>query len=252
MKPKRIKILGVPVDVLNFEKALSWVDGAIAGPGNKRIVAVNPEKVMAARSDNTLLEFMEASDLLIPDGIGVVKAAQILRLANMERVPGSDLMPAICGLCAQKGFKIFIYGSRPEVNEKAREILQNRFPGLQIAGWSHGYVPDKEMDRLVEKINDSGAQVLFVALGSPKQEKWLATFGQQLKNVKVSQGIGGTLDTIAGHVRRAPRLFQKTNLEWFYRLVTNPKRARRQTALVIFMILVFNELLKKRFKVSRG
>ena len=248
MQHRRIKILGVPVDAVNFEKALSWVEDAVSKHGNKRIIAVNPEKVMAARHDKELLNFLEASDLLIPDGIGIVKAARLLGLASMERVAGSDLMPAICNLCAKKGYEIFIYGSRSGVNEKARKILSERFPSLKIAGWSHGYVPENEMDLLVEKINNSEAQILFVALGSPKQEKWLAAYGPRLTSVKVSQGIGGTLDTIAGNVKRAPLFFQKINLEWFYRLVTNPKRARRQTALLFFVILVVKELFKKKLK----
>lgn len=240
MRPERIRILGVPVDAVDFNTALNWVDESAAIPGNKRIVAVNPEKVMAAREDKDLLAFLEASDLLIPDGIGVVKAARLLGLAHMTRVAGSDLMPAICGLIAEKRFKIFIYGSKPEVNEKSRIILKERYPGLKIAGWSHGYVPDDEMDRLVEKINDSGADILFVALGSPKQENWLAQYGPEL-NVKVSQGIGGTLDTITGNVKRAPATLRRLNLEWFYRLLDDPQRARRQAVLPHFLWLVLCE-----------
>lgn len=243
---RRIKILGVPVDAVTFNESLAWVEEGLKSPGNKRIVAVNPEKVMKARKDADLLNFLEQSYLLIPDGIGVVKAAELLGLASMERVAGSDLMPAICSLAARNKVKVFIYGSKPEVNEKSRKVLEKRFPGLQIAGWSHGYVPEKEMDELVKKINNSRAEILFVALGSPRQEKWLASYGSALSNIKISQGIGGTLDTIAGTVRRAPLLFQKAHLEWFYRLVTNPRRARRQAVLPLFVLLVMSEWLRAK------
>ena len=242
MRPERVRILGIPVDAVDFQGALSWVEWAVGQPGFKRIVAVNPEKVMAAQKDSDLKAFLEESDLLIPDGIGVVKAARLLGLARMERVAGSDLMPAICALAAGSGYRIFIYGSRPEVNEKAREILKKRFPGLSIVGWSHGYVRPEEMNGLIERINASGADILFIALGSPKQEKWMAKHGPSL-SVKVAQGIGGTLDTIAGNVKRAPAIFRDLNLEWLYRLITNPRRARRQAVLPIFAWRVLKERL---------
>ena len=250
MEPRRIKILGVPVDVLDFKTALSWVDQAVRNPGNKRIVAVNPEKVMAARKDKELLDFLNNSHLLIPDGIGVVKAARILGLARMERVAGSDLMPAICDHSAKKGYKIFVYGSKPGVNEKAVKILAERYRGLEIVGRSHGYVADHEMNCLVERINRSRADILFIALGSPKQEKWLKTYGPRLTSVRVSQGIGGTLDTITGNVKRAPQFFQKLNLEWFYRLLMQPSRAGRQVLLLLFIWLIICERLSLRRIVS--
>ncbi len=251
MRVKRIKILNIPVNEINIESALEWIDSAVASPGNKRIVAVNPEKVMEARKDPKLLNFLEESDLLIPDGIGVVMAARLLGLASMERVAGSDLMPAICDQAAKKGYSVFIYGSKPEVNEKSVAILKSRYPGLIVAGASHGYVMEDEMDHLVHRINNSGAQILFVALGSPGQEKWIEQYGPKL-SVRVSQGIGGTLDTIAGNVRRAPRSFQRLNLEWFYRLIDDPWRVRRQVVLPLFLMLVILEKLKGSRTQHRG
>ena len=251
MRVKRIKILNIPVNEINIESALEWIDSAVASPGNKRIVAVNPEKVMEARKDPKLLNFLEESDLLIPDGIGVVMAARLLGLASMERVAGSDLMPAICDQAAKKGYSVFIYGSKPEVNEKSVAILKSRYPGLIVAGASHGYVMEDEMDHLVHRINNSGAQILFVALGSPGQEKWIEQYGPKL-SVRVSQGIGGTLDTIAGNVRRAPRSFQRLNLEWFYRLIDDPRRVRRQVVLPLFLMLVILEKLKGSRTQHRG
>ena len=113
-------------------------------------------------------------------------------------------------------------------------MLAERFPGLKIAGRANGYVKDEEMPGLIEKINESGAAVLFVALGSPKQEKWFAKYKDKLPHVRVVQGIGGTLDTIGGTVKRAPEFWCRHNLEWLYRLLSEPKRIARQRVLPVF------------------
>jgi N-acetylglucosaminyldiphosphoundecaprenol N-acetyl-beta-D-mannosaminyltransferase len=245
MTVPRIDILGVPVDCIDMKGALAWVDYAVSSPGNKRIMAINPEKVMAARCDHNLLEFIKQSDLLVPDGIGVVIAARILGLAHLQRVPGADLMQTLCAHAAQHGLRIFLYGARPEVNAKSLEILKNRYPGIRIVGASHGYLPGEKMDILVDEINRSQADILFIALGSPRQEKWMQEFGPRLR-VRISQGIGGTLDTIVGTVRRAPPVFQKLHLEWFFRLITQPSRAKRQAVLPLFMLLVVQARLLGR------
>jgi N-acetylglucosaminyldiphosphoundecaprenol N-acetyl-beta-D-mannosaminyltransferase len=245
MTVPRIDILGVPVDCIDMKGALSWVDHAVSTPGNKRIMAINPEKVIAARRDQNLLEFVKQSDLLIPDGIGVVMAARILGLAHLQRLAGADLMQALCAHAAQHGLRIFLYGARQEVNVKSLEVLENRYPGIQIVGACHGYLPGEEMDVLVDQINTSQADILFIALGSPRQEKWMEEFGPRLQ-VRISQGIGGSLDTIVGTVRRAPPAFQKLRLEWFFRLITQPSRAKRQAVLPLFMLLILQAKLTGR------
>jgi N-acetylglucosaminyldiphosphoundecaprenol N-acetyl-beta-D-mannosaminyltransferase len=205
------------------------------------VIAVNPEKVMKACKDPRMLDVLQMSGLLIPDGIGVVFAARVLGLGQMERVPGSDLMPAICERAARKGYKVFLYGASPEVNQEVVSILCARFPGIRIVGHQHGYVTEDQMPGLIERINASRAEVLFVALGSPRQEFWMKTYLPRL-NVKVCQGVGGTFDVLSGRVRRAPAIFRKIHLEWLYRLGTNPGRVLRQFALPEF---AFNVLWKK-------
>jgi N-acetylglucosaminyldiphosphoundecaprenol N-acetyl-beta-D-mannosaminyltransferase len=233
MKPKRVEILGVPVDCLTMSTALDTVDSLIKGDKAGAIVAVNPEKVIRARGDPIFLKQLQAAELLIPDGIGVVWAARLLGLCHMERVPGSELMPAICERAAQKGYKVFLFGARPDVNERAVAVLRGRYPGIQIVGNHHGYVGAEQIPDLIKKINASAAQILFVALGSPEQERWMAKYLLQL-DVKVCQGVGGTFDVIVGTVKRAPAIFLKMNLEWLYRLIAQPRRAFRQTALPKF------------------
>jgi N-acetylglucosaminyldiphosphoundecaprenol N-acetyl-beta-D-mannosaminyltransferase len=213
--------------------ALDYVDELVVRPSVSTIFAINPEKVMKARHDPWLLDQIRGATLLIPDGIGVVWAGRMLGRAALERVPGADLMIAICERAAQKGYKVFLYGAAPETNALARTALEQRFPGIRIVGNRHGYVDQAEMPTLVDDINASGAQILFVALGSPRQELWMAHHLSDLK-VKVCQGVGGTFDVIAGTVRRAPASWRATNLEWAYRLLKDPRRLPRQSALPRF------------------
>ena len=166
------------------------------------------------------------------------------QISTAVRVPGSELMPKLCELAARKGYGVFLFGSKEEVNQESAEKLVQRYPGLRIAGRANGYLKEEEMPKLVGRINASGAKILFVALGSPKQEQWIQKWLPQL-DVGICQGIGGTLDTIVGTVKRAPPLFCRFGLEWFYRLITNPKRIRRQMVLPVFAWMVIKEKLLK-------
>jgi N-acetylglucosaminyldiphosphoundecaprenol N-acetyl-beta-D-mannosaminyltransferase len=188
---------------------------------------------MRARTDAELRDLLSSATLLIPDGIGVVIAARWLGLGRFRRVPGSELMPNLCARAAAEGYSVFLFGARPAVNQAVAETLQRRYPSLVIAGRQDGYVEDAAMPALIDRINASGAAMLFVALGSPRQEAWMYTHAPALK-VKVAQGVGGTFDVIAGRVNRAPPLFLALNLEWLYRLLREPRRLWRQRVLLIF------------------
>lgn len=239
--PARIEILGVPVDCVDMDQALDFLIGHVArGEGCATVFAVNPEKIMRAGRDPGLRSLLASATLLIPDGIGAVLAARILGLGRFGRVPGSELMPNLCGRAAERGHSVFLFGARPEVNEEAAAALVRRFPGLKIAGRQHGYVEEADMPALVERINASGADILFVALGSPRQEAWMHRHAPALR-VRVAQGVGGTLDVLAGRVNRAPPLFLALNLEWLYRLLREPRRIWRQRALAAFAWAVLKE-----------
>jgi len=245
MKPERIDILGVPVDCVNMQDALYVIEAMIAGDKPSSVIAVNPEKVIKAQQDPELLAQLHAAGLLIPDGIGVVIAARLLHSARLERVPGSELMPAICAKAAEKGYRIFLFGADPEVNRKTRDIIAQRYPGILIVGNRDGYATEDGMQALIDEINASDAEILFIALGSPKQEIWMERYLNRT-NVKVCQGVGGTFDVIAGKVRRAPLAFRRLHLEWLYRLLSNPRRMLRQTALPKFMLAVLKQKLTSR------
>jgi N-acetylglucosaminyldiphosphoundecaprenol N-acetyl-beta-D-mannosaminyltransferase len=240
MKPKRVDILGVPVDCVGMHEALEYAESVIRGEGHVSVVAVNPEKIIRAQKDPLLKNQLVSAGLLIPDGIGVVLAARLLGFCRMERVPGSEFMPALCERAAQRGYSIYLFGASQEVNDRAAEVLRKRFPGIHIVGNHHGYVGPDEMRNVIDSINGSGAQILFLALGSPSQELWMSDYLGQTR-VKLCQGVGGTFDVIAGRVRRAPLIFRKIQLEWFYRLMTQPQRLFRQTALPLFAYKIFVE-----------
>lgn len=237
-KPLRTDVLGIPVDCVTMEGAVAYAERLIEdGSCGSYILAINPEKVMVLLKDDALRQAFAAATLLIPDGIGVVWAMRRLRGIGAVRVPGSELMPKLCELAARKSYGVFLFGSKEDVNRGSAEILAKRYPGLKIVGRANGYLKTEEMPGLVEKINTSGAKILFVALGSPKQEQWIQQWLPKL-NVAVCQGIGGTLDTVVGTVKRAPPIFCRLGLEWFYRLVTDPRRARRQAVLPVFALKV--------------
>lgn len=233
MKPKRVEILGVPVDCVTMDQAVDWVEAMMSSDKAHGVIAVNPEKVMKASQDPVLLEQLQTTSLLIPDGIGVVFGIRLLGLGKAQRVPGAELMPKLCEIAALKGYKIFLFGATAEVNKGAMVALQTQYPSLNIVGARHGYVQEADMPALIEEINASQADLLFLALGSPKQELWMSKYLPSL-HVKVCQGVGGTFDVIAGRVKRAPVMFRTVHLEWFYRLLAQPRRILRQTALPLF------------------
>jgi N-acetylglucosaminyldiphosphoundecaprenol N-acetyl-beta-D-mannosaminyltransferase len=238
---RRIDILGVPVDCVTMSGTLDVVEEMLRGDRAQAVAAVNPEKVIRARREPLLMQSLQRTALLIPDGIGIVLAARLLNLGRMDRVPGSELMPEICRLAARKGFGIFLFGGSSEINRQTERVLRTRYPGIRIVGREHGYHPEDAMPQIIQRINASGADILFIALGTPKQEFWIDRHLPELR-IKVCQGVGGTFDVIAGRVKRAPLLFRKMHLEWFYRLTSQPKRMLRQTALPQFAF----QVLRKR------
>jgi N-acetylglucosaminyldiphosphoundecaprenol N-acetyl-beta-D-mannosaminyltransferase len=150
----------------------------------------------------------------------------------------SEFIFDICDIAEKGSYKVFIYGAKEDVNKKVVDELKNRYPNLKIVGRENGYVKYSEMPDLINRINASKAEILFLALGSPKQEKWYTTYKSRLQHVKVVQGVGGTLDTIAGTVKRAPKVWCKFQLEWLYRLIMEPNRIKRQKVLPAFAVMV--------------
>lgn len=243
---KRKRVFGVPVDTIDLKSILESIHYLVQNDIKRNnIMAVNAEKIMAAQKDKFLLNCLESATFLIPDGAGATVALKVIYSIKPVRIPGVDLMHYICRESAKSGYKIFIYGATEETNQKAVDKLKELYQEINIVGRSNGYVDADKMDELVESMNNSGAQILFVALGSPKQEKWIHQYLPKL-NVNICQGIGGTLDTIAGCVKRAPQFFQKTGTEWIYRLIKQPSRIRRHVIIWVFILKVIKEWLKRK------
>jgi N-acetylglucosaminyldiphosphoundecaprenol N-acetyl-beta-D-mannosaminyltransferase len=241
----RLNILDIWVDPVDRYEAIIRVEEFLrTGKRPHTVFAANPEKNFSVPKDPILYATFKDADLLLPDGVGIVWAARILCGARLERIPGSEFIFDICRIAAKNGYGIFIYGATEESNKAAVSRLKKQFHGLKVAGRCNGYINKAEMPALINRINKSRAEVLFLGLGSPKQENWFAEYHRELKYVKVCQCIGGTLDTIAGNVKRAPEIWRKSSLEWLYRLITQPGRIRRQKILPLFAFAVFKMKLR--------
>lgn len=231
---ERTSVLGVPVDALTMATALERaVELAKDRTTPSYVVAINPEKTFAIRQSAELAQFVQNAALALPDGVGVVWASRLLNGRKIERVPGADLAEAVCARSGVEGLNLFFYGAKEESSVAAVAELRRRYPDVRIVGRRNGYVKIEEMDALAQEIADSNADVLLVALGSPRQERWIREYAARTK-VGLCLGVGGTLDTFAGTVKRAPLSWQKMNLEWLYRLLKQPSRLWRCRLLAYY------------------
>ncbi|MDH2449923.1 WecB/TagA/CpsF family glycosyltransferase [Priestia megaterium] len=199
------------------------------------IVAINPEKIMKAQEDRELKSLLNQATYQIPDGIGVILASKLKKGRIRERVTGIDMMLKLCKEATNNGKRIFLYGAKPGIADEAKVKLEEMFPGILIVGTLNGYEKNEEV--IERTINDSGAEIVFVALGSPAQENWIIAHKEKL-NPSVYQGVGGSFDVISGRLNRAPAVFQKFGLEWLYRLLKEPWRWKRQLELPRFLLRV--------------
>lgn len=225
--------LGVDVSPLTYEGIISELQQKMARHEQSTIIAVNPEKVITANRDPQVKTLINESTFQIPDGVGILLASKLRGGKITSRVTGVDMMGKLLDFAASHGHPVYFYGAKEEVVTKAISEIQKERPLLNVAGYTNGY--EKDESALVQRIHDSGAKILFVALGSPKQELWIKRNLVNLPNVLVFQGVGGSFDVFSGMVKRAPALFRKFGLEWLYRLASNPSRIKRQMNLPIFL-----------------
>lgn len=236
-----LSILGVPVTPFDSLDAAALCAHDRIEAGLKTFcVAINPEKIQRANRDAGLRRALDAASLHICDGVGVSLAAALLYRRKLARCTGVDLFIQLARLAAAKHWKIFLLGGTAESNEGARLRLLEWFPEIGLAGWRDGYF--SRSDDVVDQINASGADVLFVAMGSPRQELWIAENLDRLRPV-LCMGVGGSFDVLSGKARRAPLVFRRSGTEWLFRLLMHPKRIRRQLALPAFAFQVIRERL---------
>ena len=233
-----IEILGVKIDKISAEHALKKAEQMVRTQGASAIFTPNPEIVMAAYEDEGFKDILNSADMCTPDGIGVVYAAKMVGTPVPERVAGFDLVCGLLESIRKTGEGVFLFGAKPGVAEMARDNLCEKYPGLNIAGLHNGYFSSEDNDKIIEEINNSGAKLLLVCLGAPKQEKWIYENKDKFENVTLCMGVGGALDVFAGVAKRAPEIFIKCNLEWFYRFCKNPSRLGRFAALPKFILTV--------------
>ncbi len=237
-EPQRLDILGVGVDRYDEEAVLRRISSLLDGDGCKQVVTLNPEYVMRAGRDPELRWIINAAELAVPDGMGIVWASRLLGEPLPGRITGTDLLPRICDVCAEKRMPVFLLGGRHGVAEETAARLQRRRPDLEVAGTSDRD-PDPALDdAIVGEINRSGARLLAVAYGCPKQDFWIDRNRRRLQHVRVAIGVGGAFDFISGQVPRAPRAMRRAGLEWLFRLWLEPHRARRMVALPRFGLAV--------------
>ena len=227
-------ILNTPVHPVTMADTLALVQQFMTEPGLHQIATTNPEFVMAAQEDEAFRQLLWEADLCIPDGVGLLYAGRWLRRPLPQRVPGSELIYHLAALAAQNGWRLFLLGAAPGVAQEAATILQQQNPGLIIAGTYAGSPDLAENQAIVQRINNSQADMLFVAYGAPRQDKWIARNKEALTTVRLAMGVGGSLDFVTGRAVRAPRWLQKLGLEWLYRLSREPWRWRRMLALPRF------------------
>jgi N-acetylglucosaminyldiphosphoundecaprenol N-acetyl-beta-D-mannosaminyltransferase len=241
---QRSVILGVEFDNINLSEAIEKIEGFIRSGKPHLIVTPNPEMVAYAQKDKDYKSILNSADLRLPDGVGIVLASRMLGENVKERVAGVDLIGALAGHAEAKRYSVYILGSKPGVAREAALALQKKFKDLKIAGTYHGYFSEEEEKKVIENINSTKPHILLVGIGFPKQEKFLAKNILSLK-VPVMISVGGGIDVLAGKVRRAPGWMQRTGLEWFYRLLSEPGRFQRMKILPYFIYKVFLSGLKR-------
>ena len=238
----RINVLGVGFDnVLMIEAVARGVD-MLSQPGAHYVVTPNPEIVEICRKNPEAMRAVNGADLVLADGIGIIKGARILGTPLKARNPGIEFAAYLMKEMAEKGLSLYLLGAKPGVAEAAGKRLAEKYPGLKIA-WTHdGYF--QEDGPVIEDIRRSGADCVFVCLGAPKQELWMAKHGEAA-GARLLCGLGGSLDVFAGVVERAPKFWSDHGLEWFYRLCKDPRRAGRMMKLPLFLVHVQKEKRRK-------
>lgn len=241
---KRIEVLGCPMDVATQIETVNLIDQAISQGRFTQHVVVNVAKLVNMRKDPELNASVRDCDIINIDGMGIVLGARFLGHHVPERVAGIDLFHALLELCAKKDYPIFLLGAEPNVVSETMRKATTLYPGLTVAGCHHGYFWDDERS-VVEKIRSSGAQLLFVAISSPKKENFINRWRGEL-GVTFVMGVGGTFDVVAGKVKRAPPWMQRYGLEWLYRTIQEPRRMWKRYFVTnaLFAWYLLNERLR--------
>lgn len=235
---EKVEIVGVEIDNVNMDEAAGILAEALDMDKCSMVFTPNSEILLEAVKDSEFEAVLKSGQLVIPDGIGVVIASRFYGTPLKERVAGFDLTMRLMEIANSQGRSIYLLGGREGVAEEAAIKLMEKHGNLTIAGTRNGFFGSDEEGKIIDEINNSNADILLVALGAPKQEKFIHSHRDKLR-VKIAIGVGGSLDIIAGRAKRAPEFYQKAGLEWFYRLIKEPKRFIRMMRLPKFIAVAF-------------
>lgn len=245
--PAQQDLFGLTVDALTMAEAVGRCTDAIERGGYLSVGVINAAKVVAMRRNPALRHAVAACDMILADGQAVVWASRLLGSPLPERVAGIDLFMELLAEAARRSYRVYFLGARPEILGRMVDEVSRRFPGLAIAGAQDGYYPADEEEQIAADIRQSGADLLFVGMSSPRKEVFLSRWGES-SGVKVAHGVGGSFDILAGLTRRAPIWYQRHGLEWLYRAQQEPIRLGRRylTTNIAFMLLVAAEAAHRR------
>ena len=239
----RIKFLNIPIDAITMKDTINLVEKTIVAKKQLHHIVVNVSKIVLMQKDAELEKSVIQADIINADGQGVVWAANFLGLSLPERVSGIDLMESLVEMSYYKRYKCYFLGARENIVQKLVAIYKEKYSEDIIAGFRNGYFNEQEESDIARKISESGANILFVAITSPKKEIFLNKYKDQLKNVNFIMGVGGSFDVISGKIKRAPIFMQRIGLEWFYRFLQEPRRLWKRYLLgnIKFIWLVIKE-----------
>lgn len=240
-KPFRtVPLYGIPFSTMSMDETVEYLTKAIEDKRQHHVITANPIMVMAALDDPKYAGMMKKADLIVPDGAGVVWAAKYAGNPVTERVTGFELLHRLMKQGEKRRWRAYLLGTTPEIIEAAAEKLQLQYPQIRIVGWHDGFFGEEQDDEVVATIREAAPDMLFVARGADNQEPWIAKHRKSL-GVPLIMGVGGSFDIISGRLKRAPVLFQKLKLEWFYRLLQEPKRYKRMLVLPKFVLKVLRD-----------
>lgn len=232
-----IEVLGCRIHRVTMGEALEIAEGLIEAGRPSHAVTADSSMLVMAAEDESLRALINSADLVVPDSTGVVWAAKKVGSPVPERVTGVDLMEQLCRLGAERGWTAYFLGAAPGVAEEAARKLEAKYPGFRVVGEHHGFLQPGDDAAIEEEIRSLRPHMLFVAMGIPRQEKWIRERMGRL-GVPLSVGVGGSFDCHSGRVKRAPKLYQRLHIEWLYRLVTNPSKYKKVALLPRFALMV--------------
>jgi N-acetylglucosaminyldiphosphoundecaprenol N-acetyl-beta-D-mannosaminyltransferase len=242
----RIEMMGCRIDNLSMEETLQTIEGFIKSGKPHQHVVVNVDKLVKASRDAELRRIINDCALVNVDGMPVVWASRLLGRPLKERVAGVDLFEALMRRSASRGWRVFLLGAREEVVSGVKSAYEQKYPGLTVAGYRNGYWRPEEEAAVVEHVKAAGADLLFVAISSPKKEQFLGRYQAEMQ-IPFAMGVGGTFDVAVGRVKRAPVWMQNAGLEWFYRFLQEPRRMFRRYFVedMAFFGLLLKEALRR-------